>query len=121
MVRTTGAARFGTEVLLGGPCRETESNPTIQTTPTVVVKGNPDRVGLIIINLGANDVFIALNNTVSTTNGIKLPNSGGNVTMTLRDDFTLPSREWDGIASGGTSAVYVLEEIQDVNLPPEQK
>lgn len=120
-VRTTGAARWWTENQFGGPTRENETNPNIQTTATIVVKNNPDRVGLIIVNLGANDVYIALNNGVSSTNGIKLPASGGNVTMTVRDDFTLPAREWDGIGNGGASLVYVLEEIQDINLQPEQK
>lgn len=120
-VRTTGAARWWTENQFGGPTRENETNPLIGTTATRVIGNNPDRVGLIIVNLGANDVYIALNNSVSTTNGIKLPAAGGNVTMTVRDDFTLPAREWDGIGNGGTSLLYVLEEIQDLTLQPEQK
>ena len=120
-IRTTGAARWWTEGQLGGPTRENESNPTCQNAPTKLVNNNPDRVGLIMINLGANDVYIALNNGVSTTNGIKLPANGGNVTMTVRDDFTLPGREWDGITNAATSAMYVLEEIADVNLLPEQQ
>jgi hypothetical protein len=119
--RTTGAARFYVEQQLGSPTREKESNPNIQITATTVVQSNPDRIGLIMVNMGVNDVFIGLTNSVSATNGIRIVANGGNVTMTVRDDFTLPAREWDGLASGGTSLMYVLEEVADINLPPEEK
>jgi hypothetical protein len=119
--RTTGAARYWVETQLGSPTREKESNPNIQTTPTTVVQSNPDRVGLIMVNMGANDVFIGVTNSVSTTNGIRVVANGGNVTMTVRDDFTLPAREWDGVGSGGASLMYVLEEVADINLAPEQQ
>jgi hypothetical protein len=120
-VRTTGAARYWVETQLGSPTREIESNPNILTSVTQIVNNNPDRVGLIIVNMGANDVFIGLTNTVSTSNGIRIVANGGNVTMTVRDDFTLPARAWIGIGSGGASLMYALEEVADINLQPEQQ
>lgn len=118
--RGFGAARAYTEDQLGGPCDETESNPTVQLTAGVILQGNPDRVGLVFINLGANDVYIALNSAVSATNGIKVGASGGSATLNVRDDFTLVSRTWYGIASGGTSAIYILEEIRDQYTQPSE-
>lgn len=112
-----GAARVYTEVALGGPCVEQESNPTIGATVATVAPNNPDRVGLTIINLGVNDLFIALNNGVSAANGIKIAASGGNIAMSVRDDFTLPAREWDGICPGGNSSIYVLEEVRQIYTP----
>lgn len=115
-----GAARAFTEAALGGPCNEFEDSVTVQTTATSIVNNSPDRVGLVIINLGANDIYIGLTPAVSTTNGIKLPANGGSVSMNVRDDFILPSRQWWGIANGGTSATYELEETRSIYTPPEE-
>lgn len=109
-----GAARAFTEAQLGGPIVETDSNPTAQTAATILIQSNGDRVGLVVINLGINDVYLALNSGVSNTNGIKLNKQGGNVAMNVRDDFTLPSRAWYAIGDGGTSQVYVLELLRDI-------
>ena len=109
-----GAARAFTEAQLGGPIVETDSNPTAQTAATILIQSNGDRVGLVVINLGVNDVYLALNSGVSNTNGIKLNKQGGNVAMNVRDDFTLPSRAWYAIGDGGTSQVYVLELLRDI-------
>lgn len=104
-----GAALEFTQEELGGPCTENESFPVCQTTSTSLVNGNGDRVGLIIINLGANTVNVSVSSSVTANTGITLPPAGGSISMTVRDDFTLPSRNWWGIATGGTSQVYVLE------------
>lgn len=115
--RGFGAARAYTEDQLGGPCNELESNPTVQTTVGILIGGNADRVGLVIVNQGANDVFISLSAGVSTSNGIRVGANGGSATLNVRDDFTLPSRTWYAIANGGTSAVYVLEEVRQQYTP----
>lgn len=118
--RTTGAARWFTEQMLGGPTREIPSNPTIGVAVGSIVSANPDRVGLVIVNGGAADVFVWLDNTVSLTKGIRLTANGGSVTMTVRDDFTFPAQQWNGISSGAGNAMSVLEEVSDVISPPEQ-
>lgn len=117
--RAVGAARFITEQLLGGPTRSIPSNPNIQTTVTTICNNNPDRVGLVVINLGSNDVFAWIDNSVGTTKGVRLTANGGVMTLTVRDDYTLVAEQWIGIASGGASLVGVLEVVSDVILPPE--
>jgi len=113
-----GAARAFTQLQLGGPCTEQDSQVTATNTAAIFLQGNADRVGLLMINLGANDVYLSLTSSVSTTQGIKLPQSGGNVSMNVRDDFTLPSRTFYGITNAATSAVYVLEIIRaDTTIP----
>ena len=116
-----GAARAFTEVLLGGPTIEVESNPTATNSVTVLLQANPDRVGLVFVNQGANDVFISLNAGVSTTNGIRLAASGGSITMDVRGDFTIPSRTWFAITTAGTSAMYILEVNRYGYTPPGEK
>ena len=108
----TGAARGYTDQQLGGPTTENESNPTCQISITQLVKNNPDRVGILIMNLGSFDAFIAFNANVGSTNGIKLAANGGIFAANVRDDFTVPAREYSGIASGGATAIYILEIIR---------
>ena len=112
-----GAARQYTQDQLGGPCVENESAPTSTATVSVAVDGNGDRVGLLIVNLGSNVVYIGLSSAVSATNGIELAGSGGLASFDVRDDFTLPSRRWWCISPTGSSQLYVLE-INRVTLTP---
>lgn len=105
----TGAALQYTQNVLGGPVVENDSNPTIGATVGTVIEGNGDRVGLVIINVGGNDLFIALDSGVSATNGIRLGANGGSVSMDVVNDFTMASRKWYGVAPTGNTNVFVLE------------
>lgn len=69
-----------------------------------------------MINLGANDINVGLNSGVSSSQGILLTAQGGLISMTVRDDFTLPSREWFGRAIDAPSQVYVLEIVRFTNI-----
>jgi len=116
-----GAARTYTDGQLGGPTLDIISNPSILVTVTSVVQNSPDRVGLIIFNTGANDIYISILATVSTTFGIRLPANTGAVTMNVRDDFTLPSQPWYAVASGGTSVITVVETVRSIYTPDTEK
>jgi len=119
-ITKVGAARAYTDAVLGGPTYDIDSNPTAQTTAGELIKGSPDRVGLIIVNQGGNDVYVAISSGVSTTNGIKLTANGGSVTMDVKTDYTLPSRAWFAIANGGTSACYVIEIVRSQYTPASE-
>ena len=112
-----GAARAYTEIELGGPCNEVESNPTVSTTVSQIVGGNGDRVGLLIINMGSNQIEMGLTPSVSTTNAIPLPGGGGFFQVNVNDDFTLPTRAFFAIADAGTTTLYVLEIVR-ISLSP---
>lgn len=117
--RSTGAARYWTEKELGGPTRNVATTTTVQTTATTVVNNNPDRVGLVVINLGSVDVFAWIDNTVSTSKAVRLNANGGFFSLNVRDDFTLVAEQWVAIGNGGTAAVAAIEVINDVRLAPE--
>ena len=113
-----GAALDFTVKQLGGLVLEQESNPSISTSPVVVVPNNPDRVALVMVNLGAGNVFVSLANVPSASAGIFLGASGGSVTLNVRDDMTLPSRQWSAICpAGGPSVLEVIEYIRQVEIP----
>lgn len=120
-VFTYGAALTNTQQRLGYLVNQIESFPTLGTTPPTApfIGNNADRVGLIIVNVSLNPVFIGVSQaTVQATNGILLNPSGGAVTMQVRDDWTLPSSAWWGEATGGSAQIYVLELIGWKALPP---
>lgn len=107
-----GAALEFTRSQFGGDVTEVESNPTIGAALGDIVTANGDRVALVICNVGSQNLFIGLNSGISATNGIELSGSGGVAGFAVRDDFTLPSRNWKGISPGGNTNVYVLEIIR---------
>ena len=95
--------------IFGGDFTEKDSEPVVGTTMVELVKNDPERIALTIINLGAANVLIAPDNKVSTTRGILLTASGGAVSMDVRSDATLPSRAWYAISASAGNDVYVLE------------
>ena len=105
-----------------GELTEDESTATIGTTVSQVVGSDPDRLGLLLINLSANTVFIGLENTVSTTNGIRLGANGGSVSFNVTDDGMIQTRNMFAIASGAGSVVYAItlsRFIADRQVNPE--
>lgn len=119
-VRHTGAARWFSEKDLQGPTRLNQSSLLVQNTSTQIVQASPDRVGLIIVNGGAFDIFVTPDFVGAPNAGIRLSANGGNVTMTVRDDYTACAAAWIGISAGGAVLTYFLETLADVLLPPEE-
>jgi hypothetical protein len=94
--------------------RTTEvENPLITASgaaATRVFSNNPRRLGIVLINLSANVVYLGLGADVAAAKGIYLAANGGNVSMNIQDDFTLPTREWWVISPAGASNIYSLSE-----------
>lgn len=105
-----GAAREFIAQDLGGPTSEAESTVATGANAVSICGNDPDAVGLTIVNVGAQNVFIGLTQGVSATNGIFLGANGGLVTMSVKDDYTLPTREWFAVSPAGASTVYVLRQ-----------
>ena len=91
-----------------GELSEDESTTTVGTTAAQVVGSNPDRLGLLILNLSNNTVFVGIENNVSTTNGIRLGANGGSVSFNVTDDGMIQTRTVYGIATGAGSQIYIL-------------
>lgn len=98
--------------IYGGLVQQTETFPSMTTTPTQIVNNNADRMGLLIMNTGSAQVFISLSNSPSSTQGILLAGQGGFFSTSVFEDLTLPSRGWSGVTALGTSTLYVLEIVR---------
>lgn len=112
-----GAVRAWTSREFQGPTFEQDSTVAIPAASvrTRVVANNADRVSLTFANVGPNDCQVLLGN-FGTGVGLALPALTGMVNMEVRDDATLPSREWFSVSASGTT-IYVLEVIRITPTP----
>jgi hypothetical protein len=107
-----GGALDYTRRFLGGLVQEQESFPLVGTTIINFLPLNADRVGLLIVNLGASSTFVSINSSVSSSQGIILLANGGSFSANVTEDFTLTSRGFWGVTTVGSNALYVLEIIR---------
>lgn len=88
-----------------------EVNPitaVVALAATQILGNNPNRLGLSIVNMSANVVYIFTDNSVSANKGYILGPNGGSVAFDWRTDFSLISNEWWAIAVGGVSNVMCV-------------
>jgi|TARA_B110000438_G_scaffold286613_1_gene318011 hypothetical protein len=107
-----------------GELTEDETSVTVGTGVSTIIGGNPDRLGLLILNLSSNTLYVSIDNSVSATNGIRLGANGGSVALNVTDDGMIQTRTWYGLATGAGSSVYVLDLtrfIADRQIPGEEE
>jgi hypothetical protein len=105
-----GAALDYWRSLFGGLAVENEATLSVNTTVLTAINGNGDRMGLLLMNLGNANLFVAVTSAVSASFGILLGANGGFVTFNVRDDFTMQTRQWFVVCpAGGPSTLYTLE------------
>jgi hypothetical protein len=92
-----------------GEITEDETSVTVGTAVSTVIEGDADRLGLLLLNLSSNTIYVSIDNNVSSTNGIRLGANGGSVALNVTDDGMIQTRTWYGLATGAGSAMYVLE------------
>jgi len=83
----------------------------IGVTVTQVVGMNPNRLGLIIINMGAFPCYLSPENTVAVGAGILLAANGGSASLRWDVDFDLTAMSYFAIANGGACNCTVLEVV----------
>ena len=88
--------------------RETEA---MTTSAAVLLRADSGRLAALVVNLGAEAVFIRPNGIPSATVGIRLAPTGGSLSMNFREDFSIVGKEWQGLTASATSTLYVAEEL----------
>lgn len=83
----------------------------VNSTVTQVLNANPRRLSLVILNLSADEVYLAPDQRVADNRGIELAANGGSVTMVWREDFNLVAMPWYGIAANDNDDIVVIEVI----------
>jgi hypothetical protein len=86
-----------------------EALTSVGTSASIFLRNRPTRVGALAVNLSLNQMWVWLDNTVSSTKGIRLAPSGGYFRLDWRVDWDLVGYEWWVIADGAASSFTVLE------------
>lgn len=81
----------------------------VAATVTKIVSVNPNRLGLVIVNSGANRIYLSPLNTVAVGAGIVLVPTGGAISFKWDIDFELVTSEFYGIGDGGVSNIHCVE------------
>ena len=84
---------------------------SVGTASVVVLRQDPTRLAAVFVNLSANNIFIKPGGAAATSSGIRLNSNGGSAIFVVEDTFTLAGSEWNAIASGASSDIYILEVI----------
>lgn len=83
----------------------------VAITVTKIVSTNPNRLGLLIVNSGANRIYLSPLNSVAVGAGIVLVPTGGAASFKWDIDFELVTSEFYGIADGVASNIHCIEII----------
>ena len=92
----------------------TRDNPTGNTAFVAAVQpilgANPKRLGFVVVNMGANNFFMAPRDRVADDYGILLVPNGGSCAMRWNVDFEMVTLPYYGIsvAAPGTD-IFVME------------
>lgn len=104
----TTAGRFAIS-RWGGPTTPSLTSVTVGTSASRIVTNNPRRVKLLLLNLGASDVYIAFNSSVTTSSGIKLVAATGFIESNAADDGEEVLSEFWAISAAAGQTVMVEE------------
>lgn len=102
-----GAALEFLEKEFQGPVQDDEEVVAITTSVGEAIRGDPDRLMITFVNLGANVIILSTLPNPSSTRGYYLAANGGSISMTVRDDGTLPTRQFFAIALVGASTLQI--------------
>ena len=81
----TTAGRFAIS-RWGGPTTPKLTSATVGTTASRIVLNNPRRVKLTLLHLGASDVYVGFDSSVTTSAGLKLVAATGTLESNASDD-----------------------------------
>ena len=104
----TTAGRFAIS-RWGGPTTPKLTSATVGTSASRIVTNNPRRVKLVLLNLGASDVYVSFDSSVTTSAGIKLVASTGFLESNASDDGEEVLSEFWAISAAAGNTVMVSE------------
>jgi len=97
--------RFGVKTTY----RENPKVSTVGVTAVQIVSYNPNRLGLVVINLSTNNMYVSPWLDVSSTKGILLAPLGGSLSLIWDEDYEFTANEFYAVAAAAASAIYCLE------------
>ena len=85
----------------------------VLATPSRIIKNNPRRFGLTILNQGTSAVFLGWDSSVSITNGLFLAPTGGSISLVVDEDAELISYDMWAVsaAAGNNLSIWETESL----------
>ncbi len=93
----------------GGPTTPSLTSVTVGTSASRIVSNNARRVKLVLLNLGASDVYVGFDSSVTTSVGIKLVASTGFLESNASDDGEEVLTEFWAISVSAGQTVMVSQ------------
>jgi hypothetical protein len=81
----------------------------VLTTASRIIRNNPRRFGLTVLNQGTGIVFLGWDASVSITNGLLLPPSGGSISLVVDEDAELITYDMWAIAAAAGNNLSIWE------------
>jgi len=100
------------EEWLDSDVRENPVTAVLGAAAAVWLRNNPRRIQVLLVNTGANVIYVGLGGGVNAANGIPVAGNGGNLQLLAVEDGELVRREWWGICPAGANAIYVTEVVR---------
>ena len=107
-----GAVQRALEVQLFGRFTTRESIIAIGTDAGVLIKNNPERIGLVLVNTGLALITFGLKRDLLVNKGFILSQAGDTMTSNYIEDAQFPTHELSAIADGAGGELYVVEFIR---------
>lgn len=103
---------------LRGLTSPSESNATLTAAVSAFRPADPERVQIVIVNTGSTDARIGFTRGVTAAQGIRLPASGGTLSLLLVEDFLLLEHAIYGVTASGSTTVWwsELRRVSDVDV-----
>ena len=74
-----------------------------------VLGTNPKRLGFVIVNMGANNLYLAPRSNVAFDYGFVLVPNGGALNMIWNQDFEMVTLPYYGISNAAGTNIFVME------------
>jgi len=86
---------------------------TVGTTPTLILRNNPDRLFWLAVNLSANNGYVGWDTQVSPTRGLFIAGNGGFVSCSIEEDGELVIQEVYGV-NLAAQGIWMIVEIEKI-------
>ncbi|MBA7624886.1 hypothetical protein ES703_32300 [subsurface metagenome] len=87
-------------------------NTDIEDTVLPVLSANPRRLGFVVVNMGANTLWLAPDDHVANDYGFELLPNGGSINMIWNEEFEMLSLPWYGVSVADPGTHIFVMEIQ---------
>lgn len=112
MSGVSGAAAEFVAKEFGGRFTVNQRVLTVDAGNVVVAPNDPDRVQLVLLNLGSTSITVSLDKTAVLGQGILLLDNASLYSVNVRDDAILPALQHSAIGSAPAGSLLVLEIIK---------